>query len=212
MAQAIAHNLTLLERVRETLRKEAKKAAVLTFLVAVLGILWVRMAMKNGDAPAVATAAMDAPLSDVSQEPTGRSTAAVAFRQWLGNTPSPITRNLFAINLDHFPANGRAVADAGATDSGFWGRLAKSVSARADLTRERQILLDNLQQQAGQLRLESTLMGTTPKAVINGELVREGDFVASGDGKARTQFRVLKIEPRRIVVEREGVRLEVPMK
>ncbi len=55
-------------------------------------------------------------------------------------------------------------------------------------------------------------MGTRPKAVINGDLVGEGDLVASGTGRARTQFRVLKIEPRRIIVEREGIRLEIPMK
>ena len=40
--------------------------------------------------------------------------------------------------------------------------------------------------------------------MINGKLIAEGDVVAS--------FRVLKIEPRRIIVEREGIRLEILMK
>jgi hypothetical protein len=47
-------------------------------------------------------------------------------------------------------------------------------------------------------------MGETPKALIDGELVGEGDMVGS--------FRVLRIEPRRIIVERDGVRLEIPMR
>jgi hypothetical protein len=51
-----------------------------------------------------------------------------------------------------------------------------------------------------------------PKAVLNGELVGIGDVVASTAGEARTTFRVLKIEARRIIVEREGIKLAVPMK
>ncbi len=127
MALPTEYNFTLVERVRETLRKEAKKAAILTFLLVVLGILWVRMAMKNGDAPPVATAATDSALSGVPLAHPKGSPAAASFREWLNAPPHPLTRNLFAINLDHFPADGRAIAD-GATDSGFWGQLAKSVS------------------------------------------------------------------------------------
>jgi len=44
-------------------------------------------------------------------------------------------------------------------------------------------------------------MGASPKALVNGQLVGVGDVVAS--------FRVCKIEARRIVVEREGIKLEI---
>jgi len=37
-------------------------------------------------------------------------------------------------------------------------------------------------------------------------------LVACGTGETRTVFRVLKIEPRRIIVEREGIKLEIQMK
>ena len=45
-------------------------------------------------------------------------------------------------------------------------------------------------------------------------MVREGDVVASGaPGDSRSvTFRVIKIEARRIIVEREGIKLEIPMK
>jgi hypothetical protein len=59
-------------------------------------------------------------------------------------------------------------------------------------------------QEADQLRPTSTIGGPNPKAMINGALVGEGDVVAS--------FRIIKIEARRILVEREGIRLEIPMK
>jgi hypothetical protein len=47
-------------------------------------------------------------------------------------------------------------------------------------------------------------MSASPKAVIGGEMVGEGSVVA--------EFRVLRIEPRRIIIEREGIKLEIPMK
>jgi hypothetical protein len=85
----------------------------------------------------------------------------------------------------------------------FWDQLAKSTHAQADQRKERQILIENLQRQASQLRIQTILMGENPRALINGTLVGEGDVAAS--------FRVLRIEARRLVVEREGVRLEILM-
>ena len=89
----------------------------------------------------------------------------------------------------------------------FSDPVAKSVPNPADQLRERQILIQNLQSQAAKLRLQTIIMGSTeagPKAIVEGQLVQEGDVVAS--------FRVLKIESRRIVVEREGIKLEIAMK
>ena len=54
------------------------------------------------------------------------------------------------------------------------------------------------------MQLLSTVMGAKPKAMINGELVGEGDVIAA--------FRVIRIEARRVIVEREGIRLEITMK
>jgi len=54
------------------------------------------------------------------------------------------------------------------------------------------------------LKLQSTVMGPQPSAMVNGEMVREGSVVAG--------FRVLKIEARRMIVEREGIKLAILMK
>jgi hypothetical protein len=48
------------------------------------------------------------------------------------------------------------------------------------------------------------MMGSAPKALVNGKLVQEGDVVAS--------FRVLKIEARGIIVEQKGIKLEIQFK
>jgi len=83
---------------------------------------------------------------------------------------------------------------------GFWDQVAKSLAARTDERNAGIALRDNLVREAEKLNLQSTLMTAPPKALVNGELVGEGDVVAS--------FRVLKIEAQRIVIEREGIMLE----
>jgi hypothetical protein len=77
------------------------------------------------------------------------------------------------------------------------------MSSRADQQEQRQILIDNIRIAAEALKLDSTIMGATPGAMVNGEMVREGSTVAG--------FRVLKIEARQLIVEREGVKLAIMM-
>ena len=87
--------------------------------------------------------------------------------------------------------------------AGYWNLVGKSMSSRADQQEQRQVLIDNVRLAAESLKLESTILGAAPAAMVNGQLVREGSVV---DG-----FRVLKIEPRQLIVEREGVKLAVMM-
>ena len=56
---------------------------------------------------------------------------------------------------------------------------------------------------ASKLQLQTIVMGASPRAVIDGEMVGIGSVVAG--------FRVSKIEARRIIVEREGIKLEIPI-
>jgi hypothetical protein len=116
-----------------------------------------------------------------------------------------LERDLFAVKLDYYPQDGTQIAQTlrAPSGDGFWDRLAKSMTAKADQMKERRILIENHRLQAAQLKLQTTLMGRHPRAMVNGELVTEGDVVAT--------FRVLAIEPRRIIVEREGVKLEILM-
>jgi hypothetical protein len=125
------------------------------------------------------------------------------LQEWLASPVRPLERNLFAVRLDYFPSTGSGLAAADESIEGFWEQLAKSSALQADQRRERQILVENLRRQASQLRLQTIVMGEMPKAMINGEPVGVGDVVAL--------FRVDRIEARRVVVEREGIRFELPM-
>jgi hypothetical protein len=128
--------------------------------------------------------------------------AAASLRGWL-STPIPqINRNDFVVKSEYFPQDATKTNPTPA-DSGFWSALAKSLSLQADQKEKRDAVIANLKVQAAALRPTSTVMGASPRAMINGALVREGDWVGA--------FRVLKIEPHGIVVEHEGIRLAVPM-
>jgi hypothetical protein len=193
------------------LQKDPKKAAILVVLVVVLGGMWLKMAMSGKTQPQRAAASVANP-SATSKKKTGSpfssatsANTSEAMREWLAKPIAPVSRNLFAIRMDHFPlAAGTSGSGSATTQQTFWEALAKSVNTRADQMEKRQNLIQNLTDQASQLELQSIVMGAKPKALIDGELVGEGDVVAS--------FRVLKIESRRIIVEREGIRLEIQMK
>jgi hypothetical protein len=208
---AAKHN-QLQKKILRAMKADPKKTAVLTVLVTVLGMMWVRMAMRQKDAPALAAAATSYQVPD-SRPRQFPEDQVSANGKWLHGPINPLSRNLFAVKLDNFPLDGTGPAPEAAkeTNDGFWDQLAKSMSSRADQKKERAALLDNLQQQAGHLKLQSIVMGAKPRAVVNGGMVGEGDNLTTGTGESRTVFRVLKIESRRIIIEREGIKLEVQM-
>jgi hypothetical protein len=190
----------------EQAKSDPKKASVLAGLVVVMAFTSSRMigGMSGGATKAVAsvTAFHAGGPADNVTAPGGPSATAAALQEWARRPLGPLSRNLFVVNYDFFPQDGsRPTSTAVQGGVGFWDRVGKSMAVRADQKREHEALVDNLRRQAEQLKVQSTMMGASPKALINGELVGVGSVVAS--------FRVTKIEARRIVVEREGIRLEV---
>jgi hypothetical protein len=191
-------------------KADPRKASILAVLSVIMVFSWYRMA--GGDAasgPARATASVTpvpaggSLLPDNLRTPTNNSATVQALLEWQRRPIAPLSRNLFVINYDFFPQDGSTPTAPVRVQhgDGFWDHIAKSMTARADQKREREVLVENLKSQALQLKLQSTVLGASPRALVNGQLVRVGDVVAS--------FRVTKIEARRIVVEREGIKLEV---
>jgi hypothetical protein len=204
---------SIIDKIAAAVRNDPRRAGILTVLVVILVVLQIRLAMKrNGMETALASSTPSSASSKshnrAAPNPSVFATkpaSSATLRGWIDAPPAPLTRNLFSVDLDQFAQDGsRSGSTHNAANQGFWDELAKSMSSQADHRKERQIYIENLQQQAADMRLQSTVMGATPKAVINGALVGEGDVVA--------QFRVVKIEARRITVEREGIKLEIQMK
>jgi hypothetical protein len=188
-------------------KADPKKATILVLLVTFMAFMWLRLLGGNTAGPATASASVTEFQIPGPSDNAGKFSARFnamheALREWASRPVSPLNRNLFSVNYDFFPQDGsRPVVLRAPQGDGFWDRLAKSMTARADAKREQEVLRENLRLQAAQLKIQSTVMGASPKALINGELVGEGDVVAS--------FRVSRIEARRVVVEREGIKLEL---
>ena len=201
----------IIGRLTTLLKRDGKKVAVLVVLLALLSLMWVRT-MRSGGGPSRAAASTArsartdaAKASSLAPRPHDPSTRA-SLQEWLNTPILPVSRNLFVVKYEYFPMleSNRPLNSRTEINENFWDQLAKSMSARADQMEKRQHLIENLQREASQLQFQSTVMGPNPKALINGKLLGEGDVVAA--------FRVVRIEARRVIVEREGIRLEILMK
>ena len=202
----------------DTLVRQAKadprKATALAVLVTVLAVMWYRVMTGAGPSSASAyqvaaglgastafAAGPGTPTGADPARPTRSAAATAALQEWALRRPiAPLSRNLFVVNYDLFPTDGARPPEVAIhvdRGDGFWDQLAKSMAARADQIKEHRARVETLRAEAATLKVQSTLMGASPKALVNGRLVGIGDVVAS--------FRVTRIEARRIVVEREGI-------
>jgi hypothetical protein len=206
MATALP-NISWSEKVISAVRASPGRATVLIGLMLIMVIAWIRVLLGGHTNPPVAQGATgpaasamlsaDQPASHRLTEP------GPSVQQWARQPMRPLARNPFAVPLDYYPTDGSKGDDSESTGTGYWNLISKSMSSRADQQEQRQILIDNIRIAAESLKLDSTIMGATPGALVNGQLVREGSIV---DG-----FRVLRIEPRQLIIEREGIKLAVMM-
>jgi len=204
-------NLSLTGKLKSAVRRDPHKATVLGVLLIILGALVVRVLLPGAAMPVVSkasTVSRDArtEIVESAKQRARTLSAGDEFDRFLSTPVAPVTRNFFAVKLDYFPTDGTASRPNTQTSEKekIADSIAKSLRAQADQQARKEVLIANLRQQALQLKLQSTVMGPTPRAAINGELLGEGDVIAS--------FRILKIEARRIIVEREGIKLEITMK
>jgi hypothetical protein len=196
-----------LEKMIAVFKASPGRSSAVTGLVVILIVAWARLLVggKTGPAPARGSAAGNASAVTIKAETpwAARPTdSASRLRKWAEAPVKPLARNPFTIPLDSYPHDGSKMA-AEASGTGYWDLVRKSMSARADQQEQRQILVDNVRIAAGTLKLQSTIMGKKPGAMLNGQMVREGSTVSG--------FHVVKIEARRVIVEREGVKLALMM-
>jgi hypothetical protein len=191
-------------------RANRKKTTILLALVVVLAMTGGRLLLPHHGTSEASANVESAPTSPfildlpVMTEDPAKSASLNRLTRWAETPAVPPGRNLFQIDLSQYATDGsRPKSSGGATRDTFWHDLEKSMNDRADQDKQRQVLVDALKADAGNLKLQTTTGGSSPKAIVNGILVGEGDVVA--------KFRIVRIENRRITVEREGITFEVRM-
>ncbi len=199
---ATAANLQ--QNVRAALAADPKRTTLLAGLAVVMIVLWVR-ALRGGPAsasafvePAVASGVVETPLPFLP----GPVASSNALIDWLGQPKRGAKRNLFVMHADHYSKDPLGPgAHPKMSESASSEESEKSAVAQADQNRE--ALLQKVTAGATALKLQSTFLGPVPTALVNGQLVREGDTVAD--------FLVMSIAPRRIVVRQDGITLRISM-
>jgi hypothetical protein len=191
------------EKIRQQIHRSPQKAAMLGGLAVVLSVILARIfvgaAGPGGAAAATATVPIMNAVNDLPA--IAHADHTTILLNWARQPIVPMRRNLFAIPFDYY-VNDQARSTSTSSD-GFWGLLAKSLSLQADQQSQRQARIDGIRTKARALQLQSIMFGAVPTAMINGDVVREGNVVEG--------FRILKIEPRRLIVESEGIELAIIM-
>jgi hypothetical protein len=192
-------------------RASPGRSSIAGGLVLILALAWGRVLIGGNHTPTAAQGAttIRTPASSevtIAAMPPPQASGAepdASLQQWAKQPIHPLARNPFAIPFDFYPHDGAPTATDSTSGTGYWDLVKKSMASRADQQEQRQILIDNVRIAAEALKLESTVSGAVPGAMVNGQLVREGSNVAG--------FHILKIQPRRVIVEREGVKLALMM-
>ncbi|MGA2229348.1 MAG: hypothetical protein ABSH22_00335 [Tepidisphaeraceae bacterium] len=195
----------LVQQLRAAMKRDPRRVWLLAVLVAVLVCLWGKL-IVGGHGPQSASAARldtSGTSGDDGTVQAGRREQPIkSLSDWANESDRDMGRNLFSVPYDYYPQDPNHPPPSANTDNGS----AKSAATEADQVKERQILIENLREQAGGLTLEGTVLGENPRVWINGVLVGLGQPIG------QTGFRVAKIESRRVFIERDGVQIELSMK
>ena len=215
---------TTLETFKQQLLADKKKSAALSILLVVLVVVVVR---------AVATGGGSVPEAAVAVQPTHTPPAAAApTMQPVVEKIRPVTNVVAAtptapvqptrhrtVRTDDLPrtlkrdffmteewANYPLEASLSEKDKppmqlGFWTGMTEAIK---QYSRQRSEESQALSKELSELQLQSTLTGRNPLAYISGHLVRQGDRYAG--------FSIVRIEERRVLVEKYGQVHELVMR
>jgi hypothetical protein len=186
----------------KSLKTHPAKFAVLAALMLTMGGLWFKIIFlaPSGVSAKTSDNAQSSGESATKDKPM-LSASRKQFFEWRRQNLQPLTRNLFEIQYERFPDDDSAPVSQTA-QSVFWEQLAKSMDYRTDQEIARKTLVENLRKQALVLRPKAVMsVNGNQTALIDGSLVCEGDLING--------FKIIKIHEDRLIVEREGVRLEV---
>jgi len=169
------------------LTADKKKLALMILLLVVAVVLWLRMSFSQSPQS----------VSASSGDVTATASAARPAPQTLlidehvaVELTDTLERDLFAMNASFFTPINHGDSEEGEEKSG--------PEPSDDMTRSLSVRTE-----AAELELDTTMTGAKPRAMINGVLLKPGDTVEG--------FKLLRILHRKVVVEKDGVRVLIEM-
>lgn len=183
---------SLKERLVAELKRDSKRVAVLGVLMVVLVALAGREALRQ-TRPSTARAAAARlaparPAGDKTLPPGARQTPDTEAKVDLGLHRLTVDRDLFTPDPVYFPSRHTASAP-----------KIKVVDPAAKIEAAKRAV----RAQAHALTLQSTVVGATPTAIVNGQVLRAGDWING--------FKVVAITTRSCTMEKDGTRVTLEM-
>jgi hypothetical protein len=185
----------LKDRVLAEVRRDPKKVSILGALALVLLIIGVREVVRRGGSPATVRASdatsLRKPASAV------QAPALAKGRDRKADSPSPtakatVDRDIFTPNVAYYPVEEKAKPTTVVASAQVVDPTAKAEAAKLQV-----------QAQAKALSLQSTVVGAVPTAIINGRVLRVGDWVSD--------FQIVEISSRSCQLEKSGIRVVLEM-
>lgn len=208
-------------RFRAELRRDKKKASMLVILMIAFGVMGGRFIITGvppRDVAAGQSESEERLLPDAKPGSKhiagagrtalrpGQSDRQTKRQEYIAGMDRKITRDLFKPNPKYLPPAGVMRTRAASTDrkSGLLGMAAQWIKARSGAQRERKEQIEAIRAQAKALSLQSVMLGRSPTAVINGQVLLTGDWING--------FRIKAISSDGCVVSKDGVDVELGMK
>jgi len=203
MGNSKSTNPNLKGRLLAELRRDPKKASILGVLVLVLLIVGVREVARRAGSPGAGSAAT--PRAGGAGGEAGLRKPVNALkapgppkggnRQADASGPGaklPVDRDIFTPNMMYFPVEEAAKPSKVVSAAAVIDPNAKAEAAR------REVLA-----RAKALSLQSTVIGAVPTAIVNGRVLRVGDWI--------NDLQVIEINSRSCQLEKSGIRVVLEM-
>jgi hypothetical protein len=185
-------------------RRDPKRSAVLAGLLVVLAVLGTRYYLKSTPRAAeAATGTPDAVAPGSACGPTG-STSSDHLLAWLSDEIRPVARDAFRQDRPGLNAPVSQVRDSAPVAEP--DEAAKSDRREADEQRVRRFDESAIVSAARRLRVQSTIEGATPSALVNGRLLRPGDAILADQG---IELTVRSVDRGRVTFEARGVGVSI---
>jgi hypothetical protein len=187
------------QRLLADVRRDRKKTALMCGLLVVAAIVVLRAVLKDsapapaaGETAVVGEGSLPGPSPQKPAPPPAPAEgAARRAAPKVLQARHKISQDLFAIQLKYFPQDPDAKAGVAPAPT---SQAADSEQARVAAIRAK----------AQTLSLQSTIISSTPRAVINGQLVGVGEWTQG--------FQVIEVTARACVLVQDGVRVQLDMK
>lgn len=220
MAEANKSQPDWKSRIKAELERDKKRTIILLVLLVAAGIFGGRLVVKAIPGRAAAAPEANALLPDKNDAAgdgwkpgslgASVSTAVNARREeYLSSLDRTIVRDLFRPNPEVFPPVG-GDADYGNVNFGHqgqstgWFQQVDRWIGQRDRAQEDQVARARaIKAQAAALRLQTTMLGPSATALINGQVLREGDWING--------FQIKSIASDFCVIVRDGVELKLRM-